>query len=183
MVFAVATARASDRYTRLLAPLQICAEGERQLGLSERGAARAMLCLTNYARKQLGLQPLSENDALDRIGQMKVRANLACRDFSHTPCGQPFGRAFAPYSAGATSYLIGENIAWGTGRYSTPREIMRLWLESDEHRANILCARFNEIGIGYLPHANFLGYQGVTLWSQEFGFRTTAATSGATRTT
>lgn len=87
---------------------------------------------------------------------------------------------FAAYVAGATSYALGENIAWGTGSYGTPRETMDGWLHSSGHRENILRAGYRELGIGYLAGQAFQGYQGASLWSQEFGARTPAAAAAAT---
>ena len=78
---------------------------------------------------------------------------------------------------GATSYQIGENIAWGTGSFGTPRQTMNGWLHSTGHRENILTAAYAELGIGYLPAQNFHGYTGATLWSQEFGLRSPSSTA------
>ena len=44
--------------------------------------------------------------------------------------------------------MIGENLAWGSGERSTPRSIVRAWMNSAGHRHNILNGRFREIGIG-----------------------------------
>jgi hypothetical protein len=52
-------------------------------------------------------------------------------------------------------YQIGENIAWGTGRYGTPRETMNSWLHSTGHRENILTADYKELGLGYLSGQTF----------------------------
>jgi uncharacterized protein YkwD len=134
-----------------------------------------MQCLTNYARAQQGLAPLRLNATLNAAGQAKLKSDITCAEFSHTPCGQPFDSVFATYTQGATSYQIGENIAWGTGNYGTPRQAMNGWLHSTGHRENILTALYAELGIGYLPAQDFQGYSGATLWSQEFGQRTPVA--------
>lgn len=131
-----------------------------------------MQCLTNYARAQQGLSPLQINATLNAAGQAKLKSDVSCGEFSHTPCGQPFDVVFSSYVQGATSYEIGENIAWGTGSYGTPREAMNGWVHSAGHRENILTAAYAELGIGYLPGQTFQGYDGATLWSQEFGLRT-----------
>jgi hypothetical protein len=57
---------------------------------------------------------------------------------------------------------------------------MNGWVHSSGHRENILTAAYAELGIGYLPGQTFQGYDGATLWSQEFGLRTPS--SGATST-
>jgi len=170
-----AVAAADDPYAALLAPSGTCGAAADQLNLDLATAETAMLCLTNYARAQSGLPPLRLNTALNNAGQAKLAADLSCAQFSHTPCGQPFDSVFSTYVQGATSYQIGENIAWGTGNYGTPRGAMNGWLHSDGHRENILTAAYAELGIGYAPAQTFQGYSGATLWSQEFGVRSPSA--------
>ena len=135
-----------------------------------------MQCLTNFARAQEGLAPLQLNATLNAAGQAKLKSNVSCAEFSHTPCGQPFDTVFTAYVQGATSYQIGENILWGTGSNGTPRQAMNGWLHSTGHRENILSAAYAQLGIGYLPGQTFQGHDGATLWSQEFGLRTPTAT-------
>ena len=142
-----------------------------------------MQCLTNYARAQQGLAPLRLNAILNAAGQAKLGSDITCAEFSHTPCGQPFDSVFATYLQGATSYEIGENIAWGTGNFGTPRQTMNGWLHSTGHRENILTAAYAELGIGYLPAQAFQGYTGATLWSQEFGLCSPAAAVAPAPTT
>lgn len=176
MVVLVGSASAGNsRHTRLLAPPGACGRAADQTGLSQLAADQVMLCLTNYARSVAGLRPLIGNSMLDQAGQAKLHADLACGEFSHTPCGQAFGSVFSEYVSGAGSYLLGENLAWTAGRNATPRETIKLWLQSSHHRANILAADFRELGIGYLYVDRFLDYRDVTLWSQEFGTRSRAA--------
>jgi uncharacterized protein YkwD len=162
---------ADDPYAALLAPSGTCGPAADALGLDAATAQSVMLCLTNYARAQSGLPPLRSSATLDAAGQAKLAADLSCSEFSHTPCGQPFEAVFADYVQGATSYQIGENIAWGTGSFGTPRNTMDGWLHSEGHRENILTAAYAELGIGYLAGRPFQGYSGATLWSQEFGVR------------
>jgi uncharacterized protein YkwD len=180
---AVPAGAADDPYAALLAPSGTCGAAADALGLDAATAQAAMLCLTNYARAQSGLAPLRLSTTLDAAGQAKLAADLSCGEFSHTPCSQPFDAVFAAYVQGATSYEIGENIAWGTGSFGTPRNTMNGWLHSAGHRENILTAAYAELGIGYLSGQSFQGYSGATLWSQEFGVRSpTGAQSSATTT-
>jgi uncharacterized protein YkwD len=179
---AAAAGAADDPYAVLLAPPGTCGPAADQLGLDAPTAELAMQCLTNYARAQQGLTPLQLNATLNAAGQAKLGSDLSCGEFSHTPCGQPFDVVFATYLQGATSYQIGENIAWGTGSYGTPRQAMNGWLHSDGHRENILTAAYTELGIGYLPGESLQGYSGATLWSQEFGVRSPSATAAPVAT-
>jgi uncharacterized protein YkwD len=164
-------ARAAEGDDALLAPAGACGAAAAQRDLSPDAARQAVLCLTNYARTQSGLQPVQLDEALNRAGQEKLAANVSCGEFSHTPCGKPFSDAFAGYLAGASSYRIGENIAWGSGGYGSARETMRGWLGSPAHRENLLRPEYRDLGVGYLPSETFLGHGGVSLWSQQFGVR------------
>jgi uncharacterized protein YkwD len=172
---ASSAAAGDDPYAALLAPTGTCAAAADQLDLDAATAQLAMQCLTNYARGQQSLPPLQLSSTLNAAGQAKLTTDLSCGEFSHTPCGQPFDAVFAAYVQGATSYQIGENIAWGTGSFGTPRQTMNGWLHSTGHRENILTAAYAELGVGYLPGQTFQGWSGATLWSQEFGLRSPAA--------
>lgn len=178
-----AASAADDPYAALLAPSGTCGAAADQLDLDLETAETAMVCLTNYARAQDGLAPLHLNTMLDAAGQAKLAADLSCGEFSHTPCGHPFDTVFAEYLQGATSYEIGENIAWGTSDFGTPRSTMNGWLHSEGHRENILTAAYTDLGIGYVPNQTFQGYSGATLWSQEFGTRAPASGRSAATAT
>jgi Cysteine-rich secretory protein family len=74
---------------------------------------------------------------------------IAQRFFAHvSPAGQLLEQRLAPYFSGARTWDVGENLAWGETSMATPRAIVSGWMHSDAHRANILNARFTEIGIG-----------------------------------
>jgi uncharacterized protein YkwD len=67
--------------------------------------------------------------------------------------------------AGYNARLSAENLAAGQ---PSPEDVVRAWMESPLHRANILDCRFHETGVGYAssPRATFGSY-----WVQEFGAR------------
>jgi uncharacterized protein YkwD len=180
LAFAGGATAADDPYAAMLAPAGTCGAADEQLSLDQTTAQLVMTCLTNYARAQSGLKPLQLNATLNAAGNAKLGADVSCNAFSHEPCGKPFDSVFATYVQGATSFQIGENIAWGTGSYGTPRQIMLAWLHSTGHRENILTPAFTEVGIGYLPNQAFLGYAGASLWSQQFGTRTPASPASPT---
>nr|WP_302674582.1 CAP domain-containing protein [Eubacterium sp. CAG:161] len=56
----------------------------------------------------------------------------------------------------------GENIAWGQ---RSPEEVMNGWMNSSEHRANILNSSFKKIGVAY-----YVGVNGRTYWTQLFTY-------------
>jgi uncharacterized protein YkwD len=50
------------------------------------------------------------------------------------------------------------------------RAIMRSWLNSDGHRANLLDARFRQHGIARRT-GSFSGYAGAAVWAHQLGYR------------
>jgi uncharacterized protein YkwD len=161
----------ADPTSSLLAPPGVCGPAADRLNLDVTTARKAMLCLTNYARTHSGVKRLVGSAMLNQAGEAKLGADVSCGEFTHTPCSKPFEVVFAAYLTGATAYTLGENIAWGTGWFGTPRQTMNEWLHSSEHLQNILSPAFHQLGIGYLAGQTFQGATGATLWSQEFATR------------
>lgn len=179
----VGTTRATAHpVSSLLAPAGVCGPAADRLDLDVATARKAMVCLTNYARVHSGLKRLVGNAMLNQAGEAKLDADLSCGEFSHTPCSKPFEVVFAAYLTGATAYTLGENIAWGTGSFGTPRQTMNEWLHSSEHLQNILRPTFHELGIGYVAGQTFQGATGATLWSQEFAARSPVVRHTSTST-
>ncbi|WP_275561722.1 CAP domain-containing protein [Streptomyces sp. 5-6(2022)] len=122
--------------------------------------ASEVIALTNAERAAARLAPLAPDPRLTAAAQAHSD-DMVARDFySHTgPEGhQPWDRARA---AGATHRGIGENIACGQ---RSPEEVVRGWMNSPGHRANILKPDFTHIGVG---HAT--GSRAGTYWTQVFG--------------
>lgn len=122
--------------------------------------AAEVVALTNAERTAAGLRPLADDRRLASAAQA-YSADMAARAFyAHTsPEGlEPWDRAAA---AGATHRGIGENIACGQ---RSPREVVRGWMNSPGHRANILKPDFTHIGIGFAG-----GGPAGTYWTQLFG--------------
>jgi uncharacterized protein YkwD len=100
---------------------------------------------------------------------------MVVRDyFSHvSPGGQtPLDRIRASgFIAKRVGWRVGENIAWGTMWLATPRAIVRAWMASPGHRANILDGAYRFTGIGVdpaLPRALSGGQTGA-MYTQDFG--------------
>jgi uncharacterized protein YkwD len=128
---------------------------------------QTMLCLVNRARKQRGLGPLAASAALGRSSGRKSGDILSCDEFSHEACGREFTYWIERTGYGGCGWA--ENIAWGSGRFGTPRSIFSAWMRSSGHRRNIL-GRFDEIGIG-LRVGRLEGNDGAHVWTQQFGSR------------
>lgn len=171
-VSAVAATAQAAGWKGYLAPRSVC-PNQANASLSAAKKVRAMRCLANWARKKRGLKPLRASTRLDRAGRLKLADESRCDEFSHTACGRPFLSVFrrSGYLDGAGAYAVGENLAWGQGRYGTPRAILLGWLRSDGHRHNLFSRTWRQMGVAYRFDASFAGHANVVLWAQEFGSR------------
>ena len=68
--------------------------------------------------------------------------------------------------SGARGPAFGENLAWGTSRMGA-RTIVRMWMESPGHRANLLRPGWTRVGMGALT-GSFLGYNGAIVVTADF---------------
>jgi uncharacterized protein YkwD len=113
--------------------------------------ARSTLCLLNEQRTGRGLHKLRLNPRLSTAARSHSSDMVAKHYFAHVSKG---GKDVVDrlrktgYLAGAQSWVVGENLAWGSGGHSTPSRIVKAWMGSAGHRQNILTGRFREIGIG-----------------------------------
>lgn len=120
----------------------------RELGIQRAGSVT--LCLINSERARRGLGPLASSSQLAAAAAEHSRDMVARGYFEHeAPDGTtPQDRIRATGWGRGTSRSTGENIAWGTGESATPAAIVREWMESPPHRADILRPAFREIGVG-----------------------------------
>jgi uncharacterized protein YkwD len=163
LIAAPATASAAG----LMAPASACP----RTPTSAQDAAQeeAMLCLTDYARSQVGAGPLEETSLLQESAADKAADIFNCDSFSHYACGREF--TYWMRSDGYLStpcWLAGENLAFGTGSYGSVASIFRAWLRSTEHRENLLDAEFTQVGIS-LRTGELEGSPGTHVWAQHFG--------------
>lgn len=112
--------------------------------------------LVNEIRVKNGLKALTEDWELSRVARYKSQDMKDNKYFSHTSpvYGSPFDMM---KSFGITYRSAGENIAKGQ---STPQAVVNAWMNSSGHRANILNASYNRIGVGYVKSGNY--------WTQMF---------------
>jgi uncharacterized protein YkwD len=67
-------------------------------------------------------------------------------------------------------WMLGENLAWGTGSYATPRGAIQAWMGSPGHRANILKRNYREMGVGLVLGVPVSDAAGAT-YTVDFGVR------------
>ncbi|MGM9924965.1 MAG: S-layer homology domain-containing protein [Bacillus sp. (in: firmicutes)] len=117
---------------------------------------RQVLELTNAERKKNGLEPFKLDTELSKVARLKSKDMNDKKYFSHTSptYGSPFQMM---QKFGITYRTAGENIAQG---YGTPAAVVKGWMNSPGHRANILNANFTHIGIGHYGSSNY--------WTQMF---------------
>lgn len=125
------------------------------------GTAGEVTELVNAERAKEGCGPVTVNDRLNTAA-LRHSADMEAKDyFSHTSQDgrDPGDRITA---AGYRWSTYGENIAKGQ---RTPADVMRSWMDSPGHRANILNCSFKEIGVGKQDSG------GGPVWTQVFGAR------------
>jgi uncharacterized protein YkwD len=119
--------------------------------VTHRTLVRATLCLLNKQRHGHHVKGLRLSKRLSRAARGHSAEMARANYFSHdSRSGASFLDRIrrAGYLKRARRWSVGENIAWGTGRLSTPRSIVRAWMHSPGHRHNILQRNFRHIGIG-----------------------------------
>jgi len=112
--------------------------------------------LTNQERAKNGLKPLALDTALSKVAREKSRDMQNKGYFSHTSptYGSPFDMM---KKFGITYRSAGENIAMGQ---PTPEAVVKAWMNSAGHRANILNSSYTHIGVGHIASGNY--------WTQMF---------------
>ena len=135
-----------------------------------------VLAQLNQIRTQHGLVPLKLNAALSAAAAQHSREMGADGYFEHASVnGSAFWKRIGRWypSNGYDYWSVGENLLWSSPGVD-PSEAMQLWMNSPEHRANILTARWRQIGVSALHLANAPGvYHGfpVTIITTDFGVR------------
>lgn len=113
-----------------------------------------VLDLVNQERSKAGLSSLSMSEELTNMAMVKAKDMYDNNYFDHnSPThGSPFDMM---KEFGITYSSAGENIAKGQ---TTPSQVMKDWMNSPGHKANIMSNSYTDIGIAYYNNA----------WVQEF---------------
>lgn len=141
---------------------------------SNQKLVRSTLCLLNAERGKRGLRRMRLSTKLSKAARRHSRDMVRRDYFSHTSLS---GASFVDrirrsgYLSGATSWMVGENLAWGSGPRSTPRQTVRAWMRSPGHKHNILTARYLHIGIGIVPGAPARVGRTAATYTTDFGFK------------
>jgi uncharacterized protein YkwD len=130
----------------------------------------------NAIRKAHGLEPLRLSSSLTAAAEYHSRELAAGGYFAHTSAdGSAFWRRierwYPPRATG--SWTVGENLLWSSPDVD-PSQALQMWMDSREHRANILSPDWREIGVAAVHVARAGGVYGgrpVTIITTDFGAR------------
>ena len=141
-----------------------------------RSLEAGVLADLNEFRRENGLPPLRLSPALSRAARQHSMEMAVRGYFSHNSAnGSTFDKRIARfYPMGFHRYWsVGENLLWSSPDVQ-PAGALDLWMHSPEHRANILTAKWREIGVSAV---HVLGAPGtfngltVTIITTDFGVR------------
>jgi uncharacterized protein YkwD len=118
--------------------------------------------MANAERKARGIAPLAINAQLVAAAKNHSWDQANRMTLTHTGAnGSNPGQRMAAAGYGARTW--GENVAAG---FVTASSVMKGWMNSSGHRANMLSANFTEVGVGAVTGAN-----GVIYWTMDLGAR------------
>jgi uncharacterized protein YkwD len=120
-----------------------------------------LLGVVNTIRTQHRLAPFRVDWRLVRAARSHSLDMLERSYFGHGPFASRLLRF------GVRRGVVGENLAWGSGQLGTAVSIVRMWLASPEHRANLLRPGFRRIGLA-APVGNFGGIPGAHVVTADF---------------
>jgi uncharacterized protein YkwD len=108
----------------------------------------------NSVRRSHGLRPLKTSPRLERAALAHARSMLTLGYFAHQSFdGTSFSaRVKRYYPARNKGWTVGENLAMFGGVTPSARQVVKAWLASPSHRANLLRPFFREAGFAVLQH-------------------------------
>src|SRR3954467_107459 len=133
----------------------------------------AILCLVNGERTDNGgLPQLAQSSELAQAANGMCQRMVSEHFFSHdTPDGKSVVDRIQPtgYIPGGGDWVVGENLAWGSGALSTPQAIVNGWMNSPGHRANILAPDYKDVGLAACMGAPLADRTDGTVYVNDFG--------------
>jgi uncharacterized protein YkwD len=140
--------------------------------------ADALVCLVNAQRQAQGIAALSRNRHLDGSASSHSADMVANHYFAHEVRGRPtlLERVLdSGYFTSAATGLYAEDLAVGPTVEATARNVVDAWMQSPDHRINLLDARLREVGVGAVmtgPDPVFYANYPSTVFTADFGQRT-----------
>ena len=146
------------------------------LGYATDMSIQSLLNDTNEQRANNDEGNLQINSELNQAAQAKANDMAARNYWSHnTPDGQ------TPWSfitaAGYDYQTAGENLAYG---FATAGDTVTGWMNSPEHRANILNATYHDVGFGFINISDYQSSGPETLVVAMYGSLASESVAAAT---
>jgi uncharacterized protein YkwD len=136
----------------------------------------ALVREVNAVRAEHGLKPLVISSRLSTPASQHTREMGMNGYFEHESLNAtPFWKRIERWypSRGFSSWSVGENLLW-SDEDLTASDAVDMWMQSSDHRANLLSRRWREIGISALHFdaapGDFDG-ESVTIVTADFGLR------------
>ena len=143
--------------------------------LRNREARSAIRCYLNRERDKHGISNLGKDRRLQKASQKHTNFMLYKNCFSHQCAGEGSLearlRSVNYLLGGLLRWTYGENIAYGGGYYGTPKAIVKAWMNSPGHRANILNPAFRDVGVGFASGTPGQPKAGGGIYTTDFGMR------------
>ena len=131
----------------------------------------------NRVRATRGLGPLRPTRALAASAR-RHSAQMGARGFfdHNSADGTPFWRRIERFYGGRgfRSWEVGENIFWQSPTTIAAGSVVRSWMASSSHRANMLSHAWRDVGVGAVSLPSAPGVYGgspVTIVTVDFGKR------------
>lgn len=142
------------------------------LGISADISSEQLLLLTNEERKKVGSGSLVINEKLSLAASQKADDMFRYDYWAHN---SPNGKTPWTFikSAGYNYVYAGENLARG---FSTPESIIRAWMASPDHKANMLSSNYRDVG--FAVKSGRLNGEETILIVEEFGSLVMPITEG-----
>jgi uncharacterized protein YkwD len=137
-------------------------------------AEASATCLVNKVRRRSGRRGLESNPKLADAARKHATDMVQQHFFSHVSPGGTTATArvrSTGYLSGAGRPQVGENIAWGSGTFSTPAAIVQSWMNSRGHRQNVLRRSYREAGLAIAVGAPVSAGGDAGTYVQAFGRR------------
>ncbi|KAK9759935.1 hypothetical protein K7432_016530 [Basidiobolus ranarum] len=118
--------------------------------------ANVLLALVNQQRQLVGAPALTMDPRLTLAAERHTIFQATIHEMTHDEPGRTLGQRISE-----TGYVwsnIGENVAAGFGDEVS---VMNAWMNSPEHRRNILNPIFTQTGMAYDSQGSY--------WTQDFG--------------
>jgi len=130
-------------------------------------STQSLLSYTNVARASVGMPPLTANSQLATAAQNKASYMFEHNFWAHNA---PDGKVPWDFmkEQGYIYVYAGENLARG---YSNAQEVVDAWMNSPEHRQNLLSPNYQEVGFA-VEQGDLTGEKNTTLVVQMLGNRT-----------